>query len=88
MLHKIEQEERKYCATFSPRNLNLINKETTALKKLYPVMMDMIERNSFEDVNLDLTETPDADPLIMYLNAIGKAFDYRIHDDSQPDMDL
>ena len=88
MLHKIDQEKRRYCAAFSPRNINLINQEVTALKELYPVMMDIIERNSFEEVNMDLSATPETDPVIMYLNVIGKAFDYRIHDDLTPDMGL
>lgn len=88
MLHKIDQEKRRYCATFSPRNINLINQEVTALKELYPVMMDIIERNSFEEVNMDLSATPETDPVIMYLNVIGKAFEYRIHDDLPPDMGL
>jgi hypothetical protein len=83
MLKKINQAEKVYCAQFSPRHLNLIQQEVEGLKRLNPIIKDYLEGKSNNEAGLDLFLLKDADPIIMYLNAISKAFDYRIHKDEE-----
>lgn len=83
MLKKINQEKKVYCAQFSPRHLNLIQQEVEGLKRLNPIIKDYLEGKSKNEAGLDLFLLKDADPIILYLKAISKAFEYRTHTDEE-----
>lgn len=87
MLNRIKTEEKKYCAQFSPRNIQLIGQEVDALKKLNPVLQEYLARNFDYELSSEFTVTEESDPFILYLKVIGKAFEYRIHYNSKEEVD-
>ena len=87
MLNRIKTEEKKYCAQFSPRNIQLIGQEVDALKKLNPVLQEYLARNFDYELSSESTVTEESDPFILYLNAIRRAFEYRIHYNSNEEAD-
>ena len=83
MLKTINEAKKVYCAKFSPRHLSLISQEVEGLKRLNPVIKDYLEGKSNDEAGLDLFLLKDVDPVILYLKAISKAFEYRIHSEEE-----
>jgi|GEM_PF-3514103 len=81
MYRRIIEAEKSYCRKFSPRQLELIKRQVEALEKAFPAIQDLLARNIPVKDASNQFKAKELDPVWLYLKAIEKSFDYRIHNE-------
>lgn len=85
MYRRILEREKDYCRQFTPKHLALIKKQIEVLEQACPIMQEVFNRNLPVDKAFFQASAKEIDPVWLYLQAISKSFDYRIHSDPVSD---